>query len=113
MAHADYDCCAICDDKMEYQGGYADTKGKLCADCIERSAALGKLCVRPKQVLEHIKSLSDDDALTWLHAMGFDPCYYENDLDKYLIERGLIETGIKDGPKWGKRLRPALVTAAQ
>ena len=107
MAHADYNCCAICDNKMDYAGFGADTKTKLCPDCIERSAALGKLCVSPEQVAEHIKSLSDADAIAWLHAMGFDPCYYENDLDKYLIERGLIETGIKDGPKWGKRLRAA------
>lgn len=107
MAHADYNCCAICDCKMNYAGGYAETKDKLCPECIERSAALGHLCVRPEQVVEHVKTLDDAAALVWLNAMGFDPCYYENDTDKYLIERGLIETGVKDGSKWGKRLRAA------
>lgn len=112
MAHADYNCCTICDCKMEYSGGSADTKARLCEDCIERSAELGKLCVRPQQVVEHIKGLSDAEALTWLHAMGFNPCYYKNDLDGYLIDRGLIETGVKDGPKWGKRLKPAPMSAS-
>lgn len=106
MAHADYDCCAICDCKMNYSGGGADTKASLCVGCIGRTAELGKLLTRPEQVVEHLKGLVDADALVWLHAIGFDPCYYGNDLDKYLIERGLIETGVKDGPKWGKRLRP-------
>ena len=105
MAHADYDCCAICDCKMNYNGGGAETKAALCVDCIERTAELGKLCTRPEQVVEHLASLDDAAALKWLHDIGFDPCYYPNNIDRVLIERGLIETGIKDGGKWGKRLR--------
>lgn len=108
MAHADYDCCAICDCKMNYNGGSADTKENLCVDCIVRTSELGKLMTRPKQVVEHLNGLPDAEALVWLHAMSFSPCYYDNDLDKYLIDRGLIETGVKDGSKWGKRLRPIM-----
>jgi hypothetical protein len=107
MAHADYDCCAICDSKMNYNSGAADTKEALCIDCIERTAELGTPCTRPSQVQEHLKSLSDEAALKWLHDVGFSPCYYPNDIDLYLIDRGLIETGIKDAGKWGKRLRAA------
>jgi hypothetical protein len=109
MAHGDYNCCAICDSKLDYNAGDARTKEEICDDCIERSIALGHPCVRPTNVVEYIKTLNDQVALIWLHAMDFDPCYYENDLDKYLIERGLIETGVKDGGKWGKRLKPIAV----
>lgn len=106
LAHADYNCCAICDDKMEYSGFGSETKAKLCPDCIERSAELGHLCVRPEQVVEYLKTLDDAASLTWLHAMGFSPCYYANDLDAYLISRKLVETGLKDVGKWGNRLKP-------
>jgi hypothetical protein len=110
MAHADYNCCAICDCKMDYNGGCAETKEAICPDCIERTADLGRLCVRPSQVLEYVKSLDDVAALRWLHGVGFDPCYYGNELDDYLVERGLIE---KAGDrKWGKRLRAMPVCIA-
>jgi hypothetical protein len=107
MAHADYNCCAICDDKMEYSGFSAETKEKLCPECIERTAELGKLCVRPADVEVHLRSLDDAAALKWLHDMDFSPCYYENPLDQYLIDRKLIETDIEGGAKWGKRLKAA------
>lgn len=107
MAHADYECCAICDCKMGYNGGMAETKDAICPDCIERTAELGHLCVRPAQFLEHVKSLSDEDALKCLNALGFSPCYYGNEIDDYMIAKGFVETGIKDGPKWGKRLKAA------
>lgn len=107
MAHADYNCCAICDDKMNYCGGCAETKDRICTDCIERSAELGKLITRPAQLIEHLSTLDDAAALVWLHKMGFDPCYYENEVDDYLISRGLIETGVKDAGKWGKQLKAA------
>lgn len=113
MAHADYDCCAICDCKMHYNGGCADAKAALCTDCIERTAELGKLCTRPEQVLEHLKSMNDVAALAWLHALGFSPCYYQNEFDDYLIGRKLVVTDAKEGGKWGKKLAPLPAIATE
>jgi hypothetical protein len=106
MAHADYACCAVCDCKMDYVGFDAPTKASICPDCIERSNELGTLIVRPHQIIDRVKDMADDDALVWLHKIGMHPCYYANDVDEYLIERGLIETGVEGAGSWGKRLRP-------
>jgi hypothetical protein len=92
---------------MNYNAGGADAKEAICVDCIERTAELGKLCTRPAQFLEHLQTLDDTAALKWLNDLGFSPCYYGNYVDDALIERGFIETGIKGGPKWGKRLKAA------
>ena len=34
MAHGDYDCCAICDCKIKYNGFDSLTKEKICESCL-------------------------------------------------------------------------------
>jgi len=36
MAHADYHCCAVCDEKMDFAGWYSATKEWICEDCLVR-----------------------------------------------------------------------------
>jgi hypothetical protein len=42
MAHGDYNCCAICDSKMEYSN-YAETKNNICSNCVCNLAEKGKI----------------------------------------------------------------------
>lgn len=104
MAHADYNCCAICDSKLAYAGYSANCKEEICPYCVARMAETGKICVVPEEVVQILKNMNDDEALNWLHTIGFSPCYYNNEIDQYIIERGLMETG-SEGGKWGKGLK--------
>lgn len=107
MAHCDYDCCAICDSKMAYNGSSANTKESVCIDCIERSIAAGKPITRLSHVVEALAAMTHDAALKWLHAIGYRPCCYENEIDDYLIARKLVLTGSDSpGAKWGRLLAP-------
>ena len=103
MAHADYNCCAICDSKMEYAGGDAKTKETLCDNC---QIITGLVTVH--QITEGLNSMNYHVTLKWLHDVNYSPCYYDNPLDQYLIDRGLIVTGKpkENGAKWGKLLAP-------
>lgn len=112
MAHADYDCCAVCDAKMAYNSCDARTKEDVCVGCIERSIAAGQPITRAIQIKDALAALDDTAALAWLHSMRYAPCYYQNDIDDYLVGRGLIVTGSTDpGAKWGKLLAPLPTTA--
>jgi hypothetical protein len=102
MAHADYSCCAICDSKMNY--GEDATKEDICVSCIEDLLAIDLKITRVSSLMDHIDALSDADALAFLHRIGFIPCFYQNDIDQRLIDRGLITTN--GGPKWGRGLKP-------
>lgn len=107
MAHGDYNCCAICDAKMAYNSGDARTKEDVCVDCIERAIAAGQPITRAAQIKDVLAPLDDAGALAWLHSMGYCPCYYQNEIDDYLIARGLVLTGSTEpGAKWGKLLAP-------
>lgn len=106
MAHADYDCCVICDSKMDYNASDPRTKEDVCDCCIEDMMQHGPVMDSPTEIIGHLKTLTDDAALIWLHAVGFSPCYYENAMDQYLIERGLVVTDGPSGSKWDKALKP-------
>ena len=88
MAHGDYNCCAICDCKMEYNPYDAKTKEQICVQCIENTIDLGKPITRPEQIEEHLATLSDDAVEIWLRNVEFRCCFYPNDVDEYVNSRG-------------------------
>ena len=89
---------------MAYNGGDADTKQSACTDCLDLMRSKGVFLFTQKEVENALAKLTFGKALKLLHEIGYEPCYYPNDLDEYLIKRKLITTKAKDG-KWGKRLR--------
>lgn len=103
MAHADYHCCMICDGKMDYAGYDADTKARACEHCLQVMRDTGAIFVTPAEVIAGIGAMTDKAALEWLHAVGYEPCYYDNEIDLYLVSRGLVLTG-QEGGKWGRKL---------
>lgn len=105
MAHYDYDCCAICDRELAYKGApSAETKEELCETCVENILATNTCEPSIEAILNYMKSLSDVDALKWLHAINYEPCYYDNPFDDFFIELGLVLTKQPEG-KWGKKLK--------
>ena len=61
MAHADYDCCAICDCKLSYAGFYN---------------------ARTKEDIRKVKAI--------LEQLNFRCCYYQDSIDDLLESRGII-----------------------
>lgn len=103
MAHADYSCCIICDSKMAY--GSDQTKETACTECIDNMFNIGLNLSSQSRLIKHLKALpSKTVTLEFLHDIGYEPCYYDNAVDKYLQKIGLVTKKASDG-KWGKRLR--------
>lgn len=93
MAHADYDCCAFCDCKMNYAGCYdADTKGEVCGDCADLLDAMG-LTPTPQGIIDWL----DNAPIKLFTALfrGYRSCYYSNKVDEsvtaYCATHGLEE----------------------
>lgn len=104
MAHADYNCCLICDCKMEYSDD-SSTKARPCTYCLDRMRSNGTIILTSQELKEFVERVGDDKALAWLNGVGYQACYYDNDTDTFLKEHGLVLTDAKDG-KWGNKLRP-------
>ena len=108
MAHADYDCCAVCDSKIRYNSTETGTKDEICVDCRKALTDAGYNCNTPDDFIACIQLMTNTDALRLLHKLNFQPCYYPNVVDAFLIERGLVLRGT-DGSvtgRWGKKLAP-------
>lgn len=91
MAHADYDCCAICDCKLSYAGyADADTKESICETCLKRLQKEGLPIVAVDQLLKWIETAPKAELREKLQRLGFRACYYKNDVDEAVLERGLV-----------------------
>ena len=89
MAHADYDCCAVCDSKMSYSGGdSAGTKEDLCFDCARRLKDLGVDINDANDLLGWIEDTPISEIAPVLVDAGFRRCYYENFIDTLLVGSG-------------------------
>jgi len=90
MAHADYACCACCDDKCYYDLS-ADSKGTLCPSCaVGLSMRLGVSVTTPAKLLDILKTWPDadnDQLLEALKANGFSMCCYWNVIDDAFSNR--------------------------
>ena len=89
MAHADYECCCVCDRKMAHNE-MAAAKTKMCRWCVAR---LRKILAKeeidgeikdPEGFLELISSLPKDRLETLLKKIKFRACRYPNPIDDYL-----------------------------
>lgn len=88
MAHADYNCCALCDGKMEYASFYdATTKDDLCYECMSDLRDAGAHVLNGREFLEWIKSIPDEQLVERLSSLGYWPCYYDNPVDEHVMSR--------------------------
>ena len=74
MAHADYNCCMICDCKMGYMGYYAsETKAKPCETCLQRMRDAEVMFLSPGELINYLETLNMKEALTFLRKIGYEP----------------------------------------
>lgn len=88
MAHADYNCCMICDTKMEYAGESSETKEKPCIDCLANMRDQGVILLTQEEFIAHLESI--DDPIAFLGNIGYEKCFYPNALDDYISQRIVV-----------------------
>lgn len=84
MAHADYECCAICDDKMSPGDWETEPKTVLCTSCAVRLAKKGHYITCVDELLEWMRKTPN--AVEILDSIGFKQCYYKNDVDDLYLQ---------------------------
>jgi len=90
MAHADYNCCMICDDKMEYSND-AKTKESICFGCIEKIMDMGLKITTPDRFIKFVNENSKVEVIKILRKIDFRFCYYPNCIDAAVYKKGIIQ----------------------
>lgn len=80
MAHADYDCCAICDSKLDYNYE-AKSKDKICTVCLKALRSNDVNVLDIDEFINWVNSTDKPKLLTVLKKIGFSFCYYNNLVD--------------------------------
>ncbi|HEY9462834.1 MAG TPA: hypothetical protein VIR54_07075 [Vicinamibacterales bacterium] len=80
MAHGDYNCCALCDCKMDYAND-ATTKEEVCVDCMKALHSAGVMVYTGAELEAWIKA-NPAVARDLLPALGFYECFYANPVDE-------------------------------
>ncbi len=88
MAHADYDCCAVCDSKQGYNSA-ADSKAAICGPCVAEMAKRGVILGTSEEFVKWIEEHPAEEVKTLLDAVGFCPCFYPNAVDFAVKGKGL------------------------
>ena len=86
MAH---DCCAICDSKQSYNAWDSETKGEICSYCVCDLSKEGVVVHDVKELLAWIDETDVDEIRDILIRVKFNKCYYSNEVDDSLIEKGI------------------------
>ena len=86
MAHADYNCCAVCDSKLSYAGFSATAKEEICSRCVANLAEKGVIVHDVDELIEWIKNEDAEKVAKVLKDVGFRFCYYSNTVDE-IVER--------------------------
>jgi len=95
MAHAGYDCCAICDSKQSYNEE-AYTKEEICSHCLKALRAEGLSILDVSELLAWIQSTEPTIVRATLISVGFSFCYYPNAVDRtvaYVLSMTTIPSG--------------------
>lgn len=87
MAHADYNCCAICDDKMYYAGFESETKEEICDACLNVINEMDLNISNVEELKKFIESGEYEKVKELLINCGFWFCYYGNEIDKSVLYR--------------------------
>jgi hypothetical protein len=81
MAHGDYECCAVCDDKLSYDSEAAP-KDVLCSGCAVDLAQRGVFVHDVAELAVWMKAAAPVTVVSALGASHFRKCAYTNDIDK-------------------------------
>ena len=83
MAHADYDCCAVCDCKMSFSYN-SETKEDICEDCLITLRDNNLSISTVKELIGWIKKKDSEKLKEKVGKIGFSKCCYDNDVDEAL-----------------------------
>lgn len=86
MAHAEYNCCAVCDSKLCYAGFNATTKKEICSRCVANLAEKGVIVHDVDELIEWIKNEDAERVANILKDVGFSFCCYSNTVDE-IVEK--------------------------
>jgi len=80
MAHADYDCCAVCDSKMGFNSD-AMPKERICSNCVANLAENGVIVHGVDELIVWIENEEREKLFSILAKVGYSPCIYGSDTD--------------------------------
>jgi len=80
MAHADYECCAICDRKVYYSND-AGSKEILCSECVTNLARRDVIVGSVEELKVWMTQEESAKVVPLLQEVGFRKCYYANEID--------------------------------
>lgn len=89
MAHGDYNCCAICDRKLDYNAWNARTKEEICTDCLVKLRDIGLSIITVQELIHWIETEEVEKLRDALKRLQFKPCLYNNPVDEACIKRGV------------------------
>lgn len=81
MAHADYDCCAICDSKQSYNSD-SRTKEEICSDCLHALRDAGINALDTDEFIRWVNGQSAELLEPKLNEIRFNICRYGNAVDE-------------------------------
>lgn len=87
MAHADYECCAVCDGRMSYSSN-AEGKQLVCPRCaLEIMKLSGQEVTTSEEFIAWVNDYQKRHVLPMLRKLGFRKCYYGNDVDEAVAKK--------------------------
>jgi len=87
MAHADYNCCAVCDEKLAYAGFEATTKEEICDCCREKLTKKGVVVHDVYELIAWVQNEDAEKVAKILTDVGFRFCHYHNYLDEVVKKK--------------------------
>lgn len=83
LSHKNYNCCAICDDKIAYKGSDSVHKQRICPYCIIELTRRGLACYYDMaSFTEWMEKENPQTIVRILTELNFRKCIYENPIDK-------------------------------
>lgn len=86
MAHADYECCAICDSKVYYSND-AGSKEIICSSCVANMAEHGVILHNVEELKVWMSTEAPEKVIATLDKAGFSVCFYGNEIDELYESR--------------------------
>lgn len=87
MAHADYNCCLICDRKMDYSSD-AETKAHPCPECVATMRdSGGPILLTQPEVIQYVRDTPAEEASAYMRKIGYRRCFYPNDADDAVADQ--------------------------
>lgn len=91
MAHGDYDCCAICDCKIKYNGFDSLTKEKICESCLIGLRINDVHVITFEELIKWVNETDKEFVGKVLKEMGYQRCFYPNRFDTLIDGLGLFK----------------------